>query len=535
MMRIKSTTSLLLAVWLFFSNSTAFAENLTEIFALARKNDPEWGAQKQKYLADREKMEQAFGGLLPVAQLGGTWTQNRYDGGSTSLTLDKAVECGINNGSFPPAGGTDFIDFLSACQNDAVGFVDVSEDFRQTNYSLSASQPLLRMENWHRYKRAQSLDNAAKAQLALNQQELIIRSAEAYFGVLRAEEELRIAQSEEKTLRTQLSEIKNRYKLGLMRDTDVYEVQAQYDISKAAVIVAQSALDNVREALAMLTGTYFETVSPLPQDIPIEPPQPVALNEWEDFARSRNYSLIAAQYLLEAAEKERKEKRSLHGPTADLFLNYSHSDSSGSLSTPSSDLTTIGVKVSLPLYTGGITSSQVKEAEHRIQESRYQKDLALRNSVRETRQYHAQVNADVASVQARLRAVQSNNSSLRAIKVGWQEGIRTMTDALSAQRTVYQARKEYTVSRFDYIMDTLKLKKAAGVLTPDDLETLNSWLDSPSSQTVSTVLDDEDNFLKEIDDIKFERELTTFDDEKKPAKSQHKSLYDAFRDWRDNK
>ena len=227
--------------------------------------------------------------------------------------------------------------------------------------------------------------------------------------------------------------------------------------------------------------------------------------------------------------------KAAHAPTADLFLNYNHSDSSGSQSTPSSDLTTIGVRVSLPLYTGGITSSQVRESEHRLQESRYNSELARRNALRETRQFHSQVNADVASVQARLRAVKSNNSSLRAVKAGWQDGIRSMSDALAAQRSVYQARKEYTIARYEYIMDTLKLKKAAGVLTPDDLQTLNTWLDSPSSQTVSTILEEEDNFLDQVDDIKFERELKTFDDEKKAAsKKQHKSLYDAFKDWRDS-
>ncbi|MVF12551.1 TolC family outer membrane protein [Ketobacter sp. MCCC 1A13808] len=534
-MRIKSTTSSILAAWLFFSIPNAYAENLNDIFALARKNDPEWASKKQKYLGDREKLEQAFGSMMPTAELTGNWSQNRYEGGSTALTLDNAIECGIANGTFPPTVGTDFIDFLSGCQDDAVGFTDVTEDFQKSSYNFTATQPLLRMDRWHRYKRAQSLDNASKAELALGQQELMIRSAEAYFGVLRSEEELRLTQSEEKTLRAQLTEIKNRYKLGLLRDTDVYELQAQHDIAKAAVIVAETAVVNIKDTLAMLTGKDIQTVTPLPKDIPIEPPQPAALSEWEEFAAKSNYQLIASQYLVEAAEKERKEMKAAHAPTADLFLNYNHSDSSGSQSTPSSDLTTIGVRVSLPLYTGGITSSQVRESEHRLQESRYNSELARRNALRETRQFHSQVNADVASVQARLRAVKSNNSSLRAVKAGWQDGIRSMSDALAAQRSVYQARKEYTIARYEYIMDTLKLKKAAGVLTPDDLQTLNTWLDSPSSQTVSTILEEEDNFLDQVDDIKFERELKTFDDEKKAAsKKQHKSLYDAFKDWRDS-
>ncbi len=137
-------------------------------------------------------------------------------------------------------------------------------------------------------------------------------------------------------------------------------------------------------------------------------------------------------------------------------------------------------------------------------------------------------------MQARLRAVKSNNSSLRAIKAGWQDGIRTMSDALAAQRKVFQARKEYATSRYDYILNTLKLKKAAGVLSPNDLQTLNSWLDSPTD-TVSSILDDSDSYLEEVDDIKFEQELKTFEDEKKAESgSSHKSLYDAFKAWRES-
>jgi hypothetical protein len=143
--------------------------------------------------------------------------------------------------------------------------------------------------------------------------------------------------------------------------------------------------------------------------------------------------------------------------------------------------------------------------------------------------------ADVATVNARLRAVRSNNSALRAIRGGWESGIRTLTDLLTSQRKVFQARKEYSNSRYDYILNTLKLKKAAGVLTPDDLQTLNSWLDSPSSDTVSSFDDESELYLEEVDDIRFEKELKTFDDDKKSGAKSHKSLYDAFKSWRQEK
>lgn len=513
------------SVLLICSLSTpASAENLVDIFNLARKNDAQWASKKQKYLADKEKLEQAFGTLMPAAEANATWAQQQYDGQSFGLNASAVEPC---LGEIISSGGAQ--DVLDDCASEVLTR-DVNQDYSVTQYGLTVTQPLVRMDRWHRYKRAQMLDNGAKAELAYQQQELIVRSSEAYFGVLKAQEELRLAQLEEKMLRSQLTEIKNRYRLGLMRDTDVFETQGQYDLASAAVIVLQAQVDGLKENLTMITGQPIELVSPLPKDIPIEPPQPLELAEWEDFAKRTNYQLLAAQFASQAAEKEITEKKAGHAPTADLFFDYRHNDVGGGF-TPSSDTTTVGVRFAIPIYTGGITSSQTREAEYRSQSARDDVELARRNAIRETRQYHTKVMADVASVNARLRAVKSNNSSLRAMREGWDSGIRTLTDVLGAQRKVFQARKEYSNARYDYILDTLKLKKAAGVLTPEDLQTLNSWLDAPSSDTVSTLEDDDELYLKEIDDVKFQREIKTFEDEKKPAQS-HKSLYDAYKSWR---
>lgn len=520
---MKAAVSHLLLVILCLLSPPLLAENLEEIFALARKNDAEWAAKKQKYLADREKIKQASGALMPQVSLNGSWGKQYYDQETPFLNggIPEAVACA---GSNPINTIDDFLDFCTTS-------VTTREDYEATLYDFSVYQPLLRMESWHRLKRAQSMDNAGKADLAYSQQQLMIRAAEAYFGVLRAEEELRLTKAEEKTLGAQLTEIKNRYRLGLLRDTDVFELQGQHDIAKAAVIVAQSQLDVVKESLAMLTGTYIEIVNPLPKDIPVTPPQPSALSDWEDFARRTNYQVIAAQFAVEATEKELKEKKAGHAPTADLFLRYEHREVGGGF-TPSSDTTTFGVQVSLPLYSGGITSSQVRETDHRLQEARQNMELARRNALRETRQYYTQAIASVASVEARHRAVLSNSSSLRSMKAGWEDGIRSMSDTLAAQRKVFQARKEYATARYDYILNTLNLKKAAGVLSPDDLQTLNSWLDSPSD-SVSSVLTD-DAYLDEVDGIKLQEEVKTFADEENENKNEsQKSLYDAFKSWRE--
>lgn len=522
------------SVLLFTQCTTAAAENLVDIFNLARKNEAQWASKKQKYLSEREKLEQAYGTLLPMAEANATLAKQRYEGGTTAITADRAYDCAVQNGMDPSTPGSTptlaWLDILNNCGDSLVGFRDTQQDYDVTQYGVILTQPLLRMDRWHRYKRAQILDNAGKADLAYAQQELMVRTAEAYFAVLKAHEELRLAKSEQKMARTQLTEIKSRYRLGLMRDTDVFEAQAQYDLVNAGVIVAEAQVEGLKENLTMLAGQPIELVNPLPKEIPVTPPQPLELAEWEEFATKHNYQLLAAQFVSLATEKEITEKKAAHAPTADLFLDYRHSEVGGGFM-PSSNTTTIGVRVTMPLYSGGIMSSQVREVEHRSQSAKSDVELAHRNAIRETRQYHTKVMADIATVNARLRAVKSNNSTLRSIREGWESGIRSLTDLLTTQRKVFQARKEYANARYDYILDTLKLKKSAGVLTPEDLQTLNSWLEAPSSDTVSTLAEDENLYLKEIDGIKLEREVKTFEDEKKPAQT-HKSLYDAFKSWR---
>ncbi len=492
------------------------SETLSEIFDLARKNDPEWAAKKQKYLADREKVEQSFGALLPNAALNASWGQQEYEATSgVAETWSQAFECA---GGFSPP---EIADALTNCGDG----VSSSETYEATSYDLTITQPLVRMDRWYAYKQTQSLDNAAKAELAHSQQELMIRTAEAYFAVLRATEEYQLAQSEEKTLQTQLAEIKNRYQLGLARDTDLFEIQAQFDIAQAAVIVAQSQVEAAQESLAVVTGTYIEDVKPLPEDLPIEPPQPNDLAEWEDYAKKSNYGLIATQFAVEASKKDVSQKKSGHAPTADLFYRFEHRDVGGGF-VPSNDTQTIGVKVSIPLYSGGIISSQAKEANYRLEETKHKSDLALRKTMMDTRRYFSLVNANVASVKARQRAVKSNNSSLRAIKKGWEDGIRTLSDALAAQRKVYQARKEYTTSRFDYLLNTFKLKQAAGVLSPNDFQNLNSWLDSDLAPQTSL---EQPNSSSSYDTPA--SELNDQTDE--PADSNG-SLYEAYKSWRKN-
>ncbi|OUS31218.1 hypothetical protein A9Q99_04265 [Gammaproteobacteria bacterium 45_16_T64] len=524
-------------------SSAAFSANLLETYQLASKNDLDWAAKKAKFLGDRESVNQAFGGLLPNVYISAQYGQKEYEGLSTDSLQSQASQCQdgfdtlvveANNGddATPTTGAVTnaFSDCLGLFSGD---LESSTQSGTQQSYSFRAIQPLFRADRWYKYKGAQSLEQSQEAELALAQQDLVLKAAEGYFGVLRAQEEYRIAKAERKSLKTQLTEIKNRYKLGLARDTDLFELQGTYDLTKAAEMVAEVALDNIKEDLALLTGQNEVMVTPLPENIPVDYPKPLERKDWEDFAKRNNYQIIAARFAVEAAARQIKEKRSGHSPSVDFALDHTDSRGDGGLA-GDTKTTTVGIQMTLPIFSGGIVTSQEKQARYQHEEAKHRRNLATRNAIRETRQYHNKVISDVSTFEARKRAVKSNNSAYKAIKAGYETGLRSLSDVLSSQKKVYTARKELTTARFDYIVNTLKLKKASGILSPGDLEVLNGWLDTSNSNASFTAEKDELT-LEEIDGIKLhsgETQLRSFDDEKKPKKPQHKSLFDAYKAWK---
>ncbi|MCG8315237.1 MAG: TolC family outer membrane protein, partial [Pseudomonadales bacterium] len=505
---------------------------------------------KAKFLAEREGVNQAFGGLLPQANLAITYGQQEYEGSTFDVNeafsdsdiegcqrftgaLDD-LEAGQSLADIPASaafGLGDCADLLISLGS--INTTTSTQSYTAEQYSLSVTQPLFRMDRWYRYKQAQRLENSAQANLAFEQQDLVVRVAEAYFGVLKAQEELRIAKTEEKSLKTQLVEIKNRYKLGLLRDTELFEIQATYDLARAIRLKAEGEVDNVKEALRILTGQQAVLVNPLPDDIPVEAPKPLDIEEWVEFAKQNNYRVVAAQFALDGAAAKKQEKRAGHMPTADIYFDYSDRDVGGGF-TPSSTTQTIGLNINVPIFTGGITSSQEKQARYQHEEAKSNLILARRSAIMETRQYHRRVSTDVSTVKANLRAVKSNNSAYKSIKTGYESGLRLLSDLLSSQSRVYKARKELTTSRYDYILNTLRLKRAAGILSPKDLEVLNSWLDNPTASSVSSTDNEVGLDFDEIDGIKLnqERQIVPLKPEQQEKKPGHKSLYDAFKAWR---
>ena len=218
------------------------------------------------------------------------------------------------------------------------------------------------------------------------------------------------------------------------------------------------------------------------------PPTPVDAQSWVDIAVKSNLNLRASQYAVTSAEETLRQRKSGHAPTVDLVARYERGDNdnlgyvnnrftsnfinySGTVARSS-----IGVELNIPISTGGLTSSQVRESYQRLSQSEQQREGQRRQVVQDTRNFHRAVNTDVEQVQARRQAIVSNQSSVEATELGYQVGTRNIIDVLEAQRSLYSAVRSYNDARYDYILNQLRLKQAAGVLSPEDLQDLSQYL-----------------------------------------------------------
>ena len=407
----------------------AAAENLLEVFEFALKSDPEFLAAGADNRAAQEIRPQARAGLLPEVGLSFTTQWNERQ-------------------RLP--------------------------DVRSDNLTLNAAHPIWRRDRRIAVDQADSRIARADALYAAARQDLMVRVAERYFGVLEAEDELGFARATLEAFEQQLEQSRQRFEVGLIPITDVEEAKAGFDLSKAQLIAAENALDIAREALRETTGAYQEKLAPL-TEMPLVTPEPEDIDEWTEIALDRNPRLLAARHDTETARREIRRIQAGHSPALDAVGSIGLNDS-GSSPTGETRRTNVGLRLSFPLYRGGSILSRTRESRHRYQRTLDVLERERRNAQRETRDAYLGVNSGISRVQALEQAVRSSQTAADAIEAGFQVGTRTTVDVLDAQRELFRARRDLSEARYGYILDVLRLKRAAGTLSEDDLEQISVWL-----------------------------------------------------------
>ena len=415
-------------------NVSVNAETLSDIYKIAVKNDPLILSAKANYNADKETLKQGRAVLLP--QLAGS--ANKLEPADpTSTNPDKTI------------------------------------------YSASLSQSLFNVPAWFQFKSAKNMDQMAEATFAANQQDLIIRVSETYFNVLRAYENKQTREAELSAISRQLEQTQERFEVGLLPITDVYEIQAIFDEAMANNLEASGALDIAFEKLQSLTGQTHNKLSGLKDSFIAVSPDPIDVDSWVQFSLANNFTLKASQLAQQAANATATAAKAQHLPKITISTDYSKRDLKPTLNSDGAvtEQTSVNLNLTMPIFSGGLTSSQARQSSFKAKAAEHNYVATKRNTIQAVRSTHQQVITNIARVKARTQAIKSAESALKATQAGYEVGTRNIIDVLLAQRTVFQAKRNYASARYDYILSMMRLKQVAGQLSPDDIYGISAHLD----------------------------------------------------------
>ncbi len=435
------TLALLAALGLVFPGN-AGAVDLMTILEHALETDPQYREAYANALAAGEGIPQARADLwLPTLSFSGGTSRVKQD-----ITLSSAVGMGGRSA------------------------------FTNRNFRITLNQPVYHYDRYVRLGQADKRLRQSHYELDAARQALVVRVAERYFDVLAAQDNLEFTTAAKLSLQGQLEQARQRFEVGLVAITDVQEAQAGYDRATAAQIVAENELDNSREALREITAVYYESLATLGESIKLAAPDPADIEAWTETALDQNLEVAAAKIATEIAFEEIRLQYSGHLPTIDITGNHGFNKQGGRFGSSETTQSDIAIELNVPIYEGGQVVSRTREASHEHTAALEQLEQARRAVFRETRQAYLGVIARISEVKALRQAVLSSKTAVDSTRAGFEVGTRTAVDVVDAERGLFEARRDFSRSRYDYILDILRLKQAAGTLRPEDLSIANSWL-----------------------------------------------------------
>ena len=424
------------------------ADSLLDIYNDALENDPQYKSAEFSYLAGKEIKVQGRAGLLPNISISAQTNWNEY----------------YQNG-------------------------DLQNEYNNFSSSARLTQPLIRLDSWFKYRQSKFLTDAAEADFAYSQQALIVRTAELYFNVLRAIDNLSAARSEEKAIKKQLDQIRQRYEVGLAAVTEVQEAQLAFDLSLASRTRVEGEVYTAKEALNALVGREILSLDGLVNDLNVTNPVPASKEEWARKAVENNFRLQAANLRKFASKNNARSVASNHLPKVDIVGVQTESETNqysfdglntgGVFDITVPDETqrdTYSLQLSMPIFQGGAVISRTKQAYAESNKSSEDALFTERSVIQDVRSQYSNVVTLVANLRAQKQAVVSASSALEATKVGYEVGTRNIVDLLQAEKNLYSAERNLSNAKYDYLITTLRLHLAAGTLSPENLIEINNLL-----------------------------------------------------------
>ncbi|MFL2530312.1 MAG: TolC family outer membrane protein, partial [Porticoccaceae bacterium] len=333
---------------------------------------------------------------------------------------------------------------------------------------------------WFQFQSAKKMDQVAEAKFAAQQQSLIIRVSDSYFNVLRAYDNKQTRNAEELAIKRQLEQVTERFEVGLLPITDVHEIQAIYDDATVNSLEANGALDIAFEQLQVLSGKSHNALAGIKDNFITVNPDPASAESWVEFALANNFDLQASQLTYEASEQTAKAAKAQHLPKITVSADYTKRDIEAMAFAEAevTEQTAINLNLTMPFFSGGLTSSQARQSSYQAKAAEQNYIATKRNTKQSARSNYQLAITNTARVKARNQAITSAQSALEATQAGYEVGTRNIVDVLIAQRTLFQAKRNFSNARYDYILSMMRLKEVAGQLSPEDIFEISNWLNS---------------------------------------------------------
>lgn len=464
----KTSLALTLGTLLASAAAPSRAADLWDTYQLALKNDPTFLQAQANYEAQTENKAIARAGYLPNLTFNASRYRNETNGTQIGVT------------------------------STGIGLTNFTSTTYQTEYQFQLTQPIFNWAAWNSIDQADAQVAQAAAQFTAAQEDLILRTANAYFNVLNARDTLAADHAATEANSKQLEQSKEKYDVGMSAITDVENAQAAYDQSVANEITAQQSVATAEENLRAITGEQAGELMEPTEDMPTRGPEPANAQQWVDQALKQNPNVLAAQSAADAADANVGIKRAGHLPTLNAIAQHNKINDTGNnifdLSNTNGNF--LELQLSFPLFAGGGTQAQLTQAERQYDAAVDNVKLVTRQTEQQARTAYLGVLTGVSQVSALRQSVKSNRTSMDATETGMQVGTRTIVDVLTARQNLLTAQTGFSNARYTYLESLMQLRQAAGILTEDDLKQINALmqvkvphadmnLPSPGSESVA--------------------------------------------------
>ncbi|HEY9101325.1 TolC family outer membrane protein [Chitinimonas sp.] len=429
------------------AGSHALAADLLQVYQEAKKYDATYAGAEAALRAGQEKANQARALWLPQVGLDGNYTHAKTE--SEGMTAAGTTASGSASGN-------------------------------TYGYTVQATQPIYRASSSVGSSQLQEQARLAEVSFASARQDLILRVAQAYFDVLYAQDSLEYVRAQKDAVSQQLAQAKKSFEVGVATITDTHEAQAKYDAIVASEIAALNDLAVKQNAFLQVTGVPGEGLSVLPGKMAAQPPEPADMNVWLKQAEQKSLAIDSQRGTLAIAEAEIDRYRLLRQPTLDLVAQYGETWNKNGLAVArganNSSNTSIGVQLNIPIFTGGATSSKLRESIALRDKAQFDLEATRRSTAQNTKQAYLGVESGAAQIKALEQALVSAQSSLDSTKLGKEVGVRTTLDLLNAQQQYYSTKRDLAQARYNYLLNQLRLSAAVGNLSERDVESINNKL-----------------------------------------------------------